>query len=265
MMSYNQEQKVLITSSVCKSIEESAAFAQYLDVGLEISRIPLYKNPQLTVEDTIDYLKNQLKNYSGRITMHAMFSDVNVAGGDCLLREYSQKRCIQSFDIAKAIGADTLLFHTGNKGTKHIGSQEQFKERYINFWKDFIKRFEDSGIIAVVENVFEETPQYCIELKKGINSDSYKLALDTGHANLYAPKTDVIDWIKKYGKDLYHMHLHNNFQTNDDHSNFDNGTLDFRKILTEIKNSEINPSFVFEMFDKEDIFKSYKIFREIMN
>lgn len=264
-MIHSPKQRILISSSVCKTIKESADFAQELEIGLEISRVPLYKNKNLTVEETISHIKEQLQEFDGRITMHAMFSDVNVAGGDCILREYSQQRCYQSFEIAKGIGADTLLFHSGNKGTKHIGSQLQFKERYIEFWKVFIKRFEDTGIQAVVENVFEETPQYCIELMNGIGSEKYKLALDTGHANLYAPKTDVLDWIREYGKNLYHMHLHNNYQTNDDHSNFENGTLDFKKILTEIKNLEITPSFVFEMFKKEDIITSYKMFKEIMN
>ena len=261
----NNKEKLLISSSVLGTIEDSAKFATELGTGIEISRIPLYKDKNLTADETIDYLKQQLRNYTGRLTMHAMFSDVNVGGGDCLLRELSQERCYQSFEIAKAIGADTLLFHTGNKGTKHYGSQSQFKERYITFWKDFIKRFEDNGIVAVVENVFEETPQYCIDLMNGINSDNYKLALDTGHANLYAPNTNVIDWIHSYGKNLYHMHLHNNLHKNDDHSNFKNGTLDFKRILSEIKAMEINPTFVLEMFTKEDIMISYNLFNEVMN
>ena len=264
-MTNQTNKKILISSSVCQTIKESADFAKEIGSGIEISRIPLYKDRNQTVEKTINFLKEQLSNFDGRITMHAMFSDVNVAGGDCMLRDYSQERCRQSLEIANAIGADTLLFHTGNKGTKHYGSQIQFKERYVEFWKEFIKKFEDSGIQAVVENVFEETPQYCIELMTKIDSPNYKLALDTGHANLYAPKTNITDWIKAYGNNLYHMHLHNNFQTNDDHSNFERGTLNFKKILEEIKKSEANPSFVFEMFKKEDIIQSYKIFKEVMN
>ena len=111
--------------------------------------------------------------------------------------------------------------------------------------------------------VFETTPEYCIELFEGVNSPNMKLALDTGHVNLYAQKTKVTDWIKAYGENLYHLHIHNNFRENDDHSNLENGTLDFVEIFSEIKNLGIHPSYVLEMFTEEDIRKSVKIFNSI--
>ncbi len=255
--------KVLISSSAKKTVRESVELAKELNLGIEISRVPLYKDESLTVEDTIGLLKSDLKDFGNRVTFHAMFSDVNVAGGDVVLRKYSQLRCVQSFEIGKGIGADTVLFHTGNKGTKHYGSINNFKNNFIAFWKDFIKEFEKTGQIAVIENVFEDTPKFCIELFENIDSPNLKLALDTGHVNLYAPQTRVVDWIKEYGSNLYHLHIHNNFQTNDDHSNLGNGTLNFKEIFDEIKNQNINPSFVFEMFTEEDIRKSLKTFNTL--
>lgn len=193
-----------------------------------------------------------------------MFSDVNIAGQDLLLREVSQKRLMQSFEVGKALKVDTILFHTGNKGTKHNGSIYNFKKNFIAYWKDFIKEFEKENIIAVLENVFEDTPEFCYDLFEGIDSPNLKLALDTGHVNLYAPKTDILDWVKLYDKNLYHMHIHNNFQTNDDHSNLKNGTVNFERLLKTIKEQNINPSFVFEMFKEEDIRTSLKYFNELM-
>lgn len=264
-MKANNFNNLLISSSAKSTIKDSAKLACELNTGLEISRLPFYKDKNITTSDVITRLKEDLSDFTNRITLHAMFSDVNIAGQDPLLREISRLRYKQSFEVGKAINADTILFHTGNKGTKHYGSQEQFKKRFTTFWKDFIKEFEQAGIIAVIENVFEETPDYCFSLFEEINSPNLKLALDVGHVNLYAPQTDVIDWINKYGENLYHLHIHNNFKTNDDHSNFNNGTLDFNKILTTIKNSNINPSFVLEMFTEEDIRKSVEMFRTIMN
>ena len=60
------------------------------------------------------------------------------------------------------------------------------------------------------------------------------------------------------------MHIHNNFQTNDDHSNLKNGTVNFERLLKTIKEQNINPSFVFEMFKEEDIRTSLKYFNELM-
>ena len=259
-----QNNKILISSSVKKDLKDSVNLAKELNTGIEISRLPIYKTPQLTLEQAIGILKDALNGFENRITLHAMFSDVNIAGQDTLLREVSQKRLMQSFEVGKALKVDTILFHTGNKGTKHDGSIYNFKKNFIAYWKDFIKEFEKENIIAVIENVFEDTPEFCYELFEGIDSPNLKLALDTGHVNLYAPKTDIIDWINLYGKNIHHMHIHNNFQTNDDHSNLQNGTLNFEKILTVIKEKNINPSFVFEMFTEEDIRTSLDYFNKLM-
>ena len=255
--------KLLISSSAGDTIRDSVILEEELGIGIEISRVPLFKNKGMTVEETISILKNDLEGFKNRITLHAMFSDINIASADCLLKEIAQQRCYQSLEIGKGINADTILFHTGYKGTKHNGSICSFKENFVSFWKKFIKEFEKAGITAVIENVFETSPNFCLDMYKQIDSPNLKLALDTGHVNLYAHDTDISEWINAYGNDLYHMHIHNNFRTNDDHSDLTNGTLDFNKILTKIKNSKIEPSFVFEMFTEQDIRKSIEIFNKV--
>ncbi|MBQ9245237.1 sugar phosphate isomerase/epimerase [bacterium] len=255
---------LLISSSAKNTIKESVLLANELNTGIEISRIPLYKDKNMTVDSTIDFLQSELNGFEGKRTLHAMFSDVNISSRDWELREIAQKRFIQSFQVGKAIGADTILFHTGNKGTKHYGSIKSFKKNFVLFWNDFVKEFEKSGIIAVVENVFETTPNYCLELFNSINSPNFKLALDTGHVNLYAHDTTVTEWLKAYNSNLYHMHLHNNFRENDDHSNLENGTLNFKEIFETIKELNIEPSCVLEMFTEEDIRKSVELFDKYM-
>ncbi len=256
--------KILISSSAKKTIKESAQLACDLNTGIEISRLPFYGNKFTTIDDVIAQLKESLGNFQNRITLHAMFSDVNISSQDPLLKEISQNRFYQSFSVGKALGADTVLFHTGNKGTLHYGSQLSFKKNFISFWKDFIKEFEKDNITAVIENVFETTPDYCLEFVEKINSPFFKLALDTGHVNLYAQKTQVIEWIKAYGNNLYHMHIHNNFRENDDHSNLENGTLNFDEIFELLKSMQLSPSFVLEMFSEEDIRKSLAKYRKII-
>ena len=257
--------KLLISSSAKKTIRDSVLLAQELGTGIEISRVPLFKNKNLTVNDTIEILNKDLSDFKDRVTLHAMFSDVNVASSDCLLREIAQQRCIESLEIGKGIKADTVLFHTGNKGTKHYGSIEIFKKNFISFWREFIKEFEKANIIAVIENVFETSPQFCLDLFEKIDSPYLKLALDCGHVNLYAHDTNVIEWLDAYGNNLYHLHIHNNFRENDDHSNLNNGTLDYATILKKIKESKIDPTFVLEMFTEEDIRKSVEIYNSIMS
>lgn len=255
-MNQIKNENLLISSSAKKSIRESAILAHNLGLGLEISRIPLCKNEGMSVDDTILFLKSELAGFCNRVTFHAMFSDVNISSGDFEIRRISRRRFIESFEIASAIGADTVLFHTGYKGTKHYGSIYQFKKKFTEFWSNFICEFESTGIIAVIENVFETTPEFCLELYDKIDSNNFKLALDTGHVNIYAQNTSVSEWIQQYGHKLYHMHIHNNFRENDDHSNLLNGTLNFCDIFNTLETEKLNPSFVLEMYSEEDILSS---------
>ncbi len=247
---------ILISSSAKDTIKESIELAKRINTGIEISRMPFYKRKETTTQEVINTLKQDIEGFNKRISVHALFSDVNIGSKDPVIREISQIRFKQSLEVAKNIGADTVLFHTGNKGTLHYDSQKSFKKKFIAFFKEFIKDFENAGITAVIENVFETTPDYCLELYEGISSPNLKLALDTGHVNLYAPKTNVSDWIKAYGTKLYHMHIHNNFQQNDDHSNLANGTLNFEEIFNTLMQEAITPTLVLEMFTEEDIIKS---------
>ena len=129
----NNNNKLLISSSAKKTIRESVLLAKELNTGIEISRLPIYKTKGLTVEDAIKILKSDLIGFDNRVTVHAMFSDINIAGQDYMLREIAELRNQQSFEVGKSLGADTILYHTGNKGTKHYGSIEIFKKNFIAF------------------------------------------------------------------------------------------------------------------------------------
>jgi sugar phosphate isomerase/epimerase len=255
--------KILISSSAKGTVRESVLLAEELGTGIEISRVPIFKTRGMTVEETIDILNNDLGSFKNRITLHAMFSDLNISTSDYLLRDIAEKRYNQSLEIGKGIKADTILFHTGYKGTKHYGSIETFQKNFVSFWKEFVKEFEKVGIIAVIENVFETSPSFCLGMYNQIESDNLKLAIDAGHVNLYAQDTVVSEWLNEYGDNLYHMHIHNNFRKNDDHAELCNGTLDYSEILKQIKESNVNPSFVFEMFTEDNIRKSVEFFKKI--
>ncbi len=254
---------ILISSSAKDTIKESVQLAQELNTGIEISRLPLYKSDKYTPEEVWEDIRNDLKGFNNKVTLHAMFSDINIASQDYLIREVGIRRYKESLETGKGINAEIILFHSGYKGTKHYGSIESFKKNFISFWKDFIKEFEENNITAVIENVFETGPDFCKELIEKVNSDYFKLALDCGHVNLYAHNSEITEWIKEYGDKLYHMHIHNNFEQNDDHNNLYDGTLDYKEIFNTLKEKSLNPTMVLEMFTEDDIRKSIKYLEDI--
>ena len=229
---------------------------------MEISRIPVYNNPDLTSSEMAEFLKRELEGFENPLSVHAVFSDLNVGSQDMDILKISDERFRYSFDVAKALGAKTLLFHSGNKAMKHEGSQYCFVRNSVRYWKEFIKRFEDEGIVAVIENVHEREPKWCLKIAEEVNSPFLRLALDVGHANLFS-EVPLTDWVKEYEKYLYHLHIHNNFGKNDDHFSLLNGSADYKEILTAIKTQNINPQFVFEMFEEEYLRESLDFFKQV--
>ena len=256
--------KLFLSSTIKDTLSEAAKLAQELNMGMEISRIPFYQNPDLSSKEMAEILKKEIGDFENPLSIHAIFSDLNVGSQDKDIVKIADTRYKYSLNIAKELGAKTLLFHSGNKAMKHEGSQYKFIKNSVKYWKEFIKLFEDTGITAVIENVHEREPKWCEMIIEEVNSPNLKLALDVGHANLFS-EVAIVDWIKCYGKNLYHLHIHNNFKNNDDHFSLLNGSVDYKIIFDEIKNQNLNPQFVFEMFKEEYLKESIKLFKELTN
>ncbi|MBQ2644756.1 sugar phosphate isomerase/epimerase [bacterium] len=229
---------IYISSSVEKSIQEAAKLAEKLCTNLEISRFPNMDYIDSNFEYILKEMKNSVKDFQGKISLHALFSDLNPASKDYALREIAKKRYQQSFEAALATDAKNMVFHSGHKGMKHKVSVQNYLEGSIKFWKEYIKQFEDKGIIASIENVLEDSPKNLITIVDEVNSPNLKICLDTGHANLCSD-IPISEWIKTYGKRLHHMHWHNNYKTNDDHSSLKNGTVNFLDIWETLRNENL--------------------------
>ena len=252
---------ILISSSVTSNIKDSATLAEELGVGLEISRLPNFKNIHTSFDQIILELEKNLARFNGFKSLHGMFFDQSIASNDPEIRAISQKRHKQSLIAAQAVGAEIVVFHSGNKGMKHKISQDKFKKNSILFWKEFIQEFEKSKITAVIENVLERDYNLILDIITEVNSPYLKASLDTGHANLFS-KIDVSDWIKAYGKHLHHMHIHNNFGDDDSHLSLLNGSLDFSRIFSTLKSEKTSPVIVFEIFEKEDLLESLEFYNK---
>lgn len=251
-----------ISSTITKNINESIAIAKKYNMGIELSRVPNLQGIDNELDNVIDMVARAFDGFEYHRSLHGMFFDLSVASGDPLIREISQKRYRQSLEVGKAMNAEIIVFHSGNKGMKHKQSQEIFRDKSIQFWKEFVKEFEDAGIIAVIENVHERYPAMVLDIIKGVDSKNLRVSLDTGHANLFS-SVPIVDWIDEYKPYLAHMHIHNNMGDDDAHSNLYDGSLDFTEILNKIKAENIDPLIVFEMFKIENIDKSLVLFNEV--
>lgn len=251
-----------ISSSITDSIKDSAKLALNLNMGLEISRFPNFQKIDCEFKNIVMSMQKSLLDYNGFLTLHGLFFDESVASNDPAIKLISQKRHKQSLTAAKAINANTIVFHSGNKGMKHKISQNRFRENSILFWKEFIKEFEDADITAVIENVHERHPHQILDIVKEVNSPYLKVSLDTGHANLFS-EIEICDWVKIYGKHLHHMHIHNNFGDDDSHNSLIEGTINFAEIFNTLQKENLSPIIVFEMFTQKNLKESLYLYHQL--
>lgn len=254
--------EILITTSVESSIKQAAKLAEELGVGIEISRFPNMSKIDDDFDGILKEMRDSVKGFEGKITLHALFSDLNPGSKDAALKKIAEKRYQQSFQAALATGAKDMVFHSGHKGMKHRISVQNYLENSIKFWKEYIKQFEDNGITASIENVLEDAPDNLITIVDEVNSPNLKICLDTGHANLCSD-IPVSQWIKSHGKRLHHMHFHNNYKTNDDHFGIKYGTVNFLDVLNTLKTENLSPLIVFEIFDKAMLTESIDVYKKL--
>ncbi len=255
-----------ISSSVCKNFEDSVKFAKELGTNIEISR---FARDLADIDETFDSrvqaMKKALENFDGEVSLHGFLFDLCVVSLDPLIRKVSRQRFMQTYEAAKILGAKTVLFHTGfNAPLKCEDYRRSFRKNFIAYLKDFVKIFEESGMVMVLENVQETGPEFILDIIENVGSNNLKASLDIGHANIHS-EIPVTEWIKTYGENLYHMHIHNNYGDDDSHFSLLDGNIDAKTVFRTVLECGLNPKIIFEIFEKKAVIESIAILDEVLN
>jgi len=242
------------------NFREAIEIANQLNCGIEISRFGKLAAIEENFEKNKKEYKAILADFDKNVTLHGFFSNLNIAAKDPLIKDVSKRRYYQTLELASEFKVSTVIFHTCyNNLLKHKQYQEMYFLSNIEFFREYIKHFEELKIMATIENVHESNPDLIRNLVAAINSPYLGVTIDVGHCNLHS---DILpsDWIKEYGIMLKHMHFHNNFKDEDSHSSLLKGDADIKNTLKALKEIELYPTVTFEIFNKEDLFESVKYF-----
>jgi sugar phosphate isomerase/epimerase len=210
-----------------------------LNVGIELQSYGLKGvDSPAAWDEKIKQHKKLIKNFKGRISIHGPFVGIRQTHRDYLLKEAVKRRMQMTYEMAKELKPEIMVFHSGIDGDiKKWKLMDFWLEETTNFWKEEIKKYEAEKIKIVIENLVEESPDILIELCDAINSNYFALCLDTGHMNVFS-KVTPSEWLEKMGKRLQYIHLHDNNGEKDEHLPVGKGNIDFDSFFNSIKNRD---------------------------
>ena len=190
-----------------------------------------------------------------RITLHGPFWDLCPGSSDALIRQLSQFRFHQLFDLVEVFHPIQVVFHTGFDPSHHGYHHDSFRERSLAIWEPLVARAEALKIPLLLENVWEHGPELHRQLLTAFSSPYYGFCLDVGHQHSFS-RTPLATWVETLGGFLKEIHAHDNCGSHDDHLPVGQGTIDFQSLFGLLRTRRLSPLITLEPHREEHLAES---------
>lgn len=208
-------------------LKESMELAAQYGVGFEYNDfyVPeLMDDGDKMAEVIAQYRQQDLPAYT---TLHGAFYDVIPFSPDARIREIADFRIRQSIEVARLMGAKSVVFHTGyNPRLNSKGYVQSWLSKNLAFWGGILKENPDMDIL--LENTFETHPDILEALSEELSVfGNYGVCLDYAHAFLSPAAPEL--WARKLGRFVKHVHINDNDGSSDLHLAWGDGVIDRMK------------------------------------
>ncbi len=223
------------------------ALARQNRLGVEVGD---FADPDLLDGDwraRLEELRPLLEQIPGERHLHGPHSDLNPGLRDRALVAFCRDRYLRSFEVAAAIGAAAVIFHTGyNPLIRAPGFDRRWVQRSAAFWRDLAEEAGRLGLQVHLENAWEPHPGLLRDLVDAVDSPVVWACLDAGHASVYS-RRPLADWLATLDRRLASIHLHNNDGRTDSHDALQEGIVDYDRLLPLLLLSPRPPRLVLEV------------------
>jgi sugar phosphate isomerase/epimerase len=245
----------MITPHVHVPYERIQDYVDYLRehrVNLEVyfSSHVLDTTRKKDIEDRMQSL-----GYSPEISIHGPFMDLSPGAVDEKVRAVSVDRFLRTLDLAETLRPKVIVFHSGYEKWKYAMNITLWLEKSLKTWYPLIKKAENTGTRIAIENIFEEDPENLRLLMEEAGSERFGICFDTGHCNLFS-RIPLDGWLDQLQEYIIEMHLHDNWNTSDEHLGIGEGSFDFDLLFRRMKGR--NPLLTIEGHTPEEVLKSLK-------
>lgn len=203
----------------CVSTREEFNLEKFkeLDIGVEVQDFTTPNLEKDQVEEVFNSYKEKLKGFTYTKSLHGPYLDLKPASPDKDIRRISQKKYLDTLQVAKKLNMDYIIFHSQiNPWLREERVRQINNKQHRDFWHRTLDQIKDFTGTILLENIFEDSPLFLKELVETINLPKVKICLDIGHAKLDGNQP-LENWIKELGAHIEYVHLHWNRGLYDEH------------------------------------------------
>lgn len=200
----------------------------------------------------VERLQEISSSYGMQYSVHAPYSDTNLAADDDLIREWILKRIRASIRFSSELDASCLVIHPGwTTATERFarGRSWELNIRSLHWLQRYAG---DYGVEVLMENV-PNPPSYLLvsvddfllfdeEMKPSMN-----FVLDVAHANLQG---EVPQFIETFSSKIKHVHVSDNWGKKDQHLPLGEGNINWGSALDALDDVNYSGWLVIESYDK---------------
>ncbi len=238
------QNRVLVAVTNNVDLELRCARDYGLGVEVQVFGLPEFLNKDQT--PAILRMAERIASMKGPIGCHGPFIDTIHYSLDPGIREVCRLRYLDAFDVAEALGARYVLFHSQyNPIIKVAAYPKIYHEQSLKFWPEIIEEAQHRKMTIYIENMFDESPEPMRRVADALDSPCFKLCLDIAHAAIHST-FDIAQWIDAYGPHLRHVHMNDSKGTLDDHLGLGQGVLDIQRALELLKKTQLPITYALE-------------------
>ncbi len=215
--------------------------------GFEVVFYDSYLNPEVHNE-YVDLVKRIKGELDVGFVVHAPVWDLNIGSNNRKIRQVSIDEIITSLDFARELDASLVVVHP-SPGILNMPVGEWSKQEYEMLTGDSRRIMaQENNIVESLQKLADYAPDVLIgvenlvfpheayrsphemkDLIVRVNRSNVGLTLDVGHAQVSGH--NPASYIDVLRDELYHVHLHDNYGTIDEHLPLGEGVIDYVGII----------------------------------
>ena len=216
-------------------------------------------------DDALRRLKEYASTYGFEYSLHAPFTDLNIASLNPEVRRLSLKAVEKAIQKAWKLNAGIVVIHPGFKGALEYFFPGKSLQVNLKAIRKLLSLAEELGVRLALENMpkgswailstVEDFEGFFVE--EGL--EGLGLALDVGHALTIG---QVEAFLKKFKGKISHVHLHDNLGEEDSHLRIGAGKVDWNSTLKALKEAGFNGYLIVESVQQP--YQSLKTLKELL-